>query len=140
MSEKKEKIKFCGWKDNDCNNCPYCEYDPIHCIFEDAFFPLIKWLYLCMKQICRGNPIEWGANYRIYYGKKEVHELLINDFPDEYRNKFWELWRDGGSQAFKKLGFGVFKDDQYWILFWEIKFKDILLEIINGEGEGVNEN
>jgi len=139
MAEKEPKIKLCGWKDNDCNNCPYCEYDPIRCVFEEEFVPLIQWIYSCMKQNCRGNSIEWGASYRYYYGKKEVHELLINDFPDEYRNKFWELWRDGGNQAFRKLGFGVFKDKmEDWILFWEIKFKTILFETIKEKEEKHN--
>jgi len=125
--------KLCGWKDGDCNDCPYCEYDPIRCVFEEEFLPLVKWLFLLIKERSRINPIGWGSSYRYYYGKKDVYEWLIYDLPYEYKQKFWELWRDGGNQAFKQLGFGVFKekgDWGNWILFWEVKFKDVLLETL----------
>jgi hypothetical protein len=58
------------------------------------------------------------------------------DLPYERNQEFWGLWRDGGKESLKKLGFGITKEQDSWIIYWDIKFKDILLETI-GEKEAL---
>lgn len=128
---KSQNIELCGWETHQCLDCPYCENDK--CTFKEELIKFLRFCYNLIKMRCRGNPIEWGSVWRYYYGKKDVHEWVLSDFHPEDKNKFWELWRDGGKESFKRVGFGVIKERDIWVLFWEVKFKDVLLDLLQIE-------
>lgn len=120
---------LCGWEDHQCLYCPYCENDK--CYFSEELRPLIEWLYSLMRERDRMNPFGWGANYRQYFHRsRQVYEFLIYDFPDDKKEKLWEVWKDGAKDSIKKLGFFITKVFSDWILFWDFKYEKILLEFL----------
>jgi len=70
-----------------------------------------------------------GSNYRVYYGKKDVVEFLLDS---DYYNWFWDLWRNYKEDV-KSIGFRLYCDNhgfKQYILYCEILYVyEFMLEL-----------